>query len=92
MLIKDKIIMRSFYLLYSIACFLEIGTWSRALGAAGFRGFKGFRGGMVDASRQIKKGGAPDGAGWGRLTAAGYVERLCSLALKKKVAPLGDGG
>ena len=35
--------MRSFYLLYSIACFLEIGTWSRALGAAGFRGFKGFK-------------------------------------------------
>ena len=39
---------------------------------------------MVAASRQIKKGA--------RLTAAGYVERLCSLALKKKVAPLGDGG
>ena len=29
------------------------------------------------ASRQIKKGGAPDGAGWGRLTAAGCVEGLC---------------
>ena len=43
MLIKDKIIMRSFYLLYSIACFLEIGTWSHALVAAGFRGFKGFK-------------------------------------------------
>ena len=59
MLIKDKIIMRSFYLLYSIACFFEIETWIRALGAAGFRGFKGFRrfkGGMVAASRQIKKG------------------------------------
>ena len=36
--------MRSFYLLYSIACFFEIGTWIRALGAAGFRGFKRFRG------------------------------------------------
>ena len=27
----------------------------------------------------IKKGGAPDGAGWGRLKAAGCVEGLCSL-------------
>ena len=62
---------------------------------------------MVAASRQIKKRGTPDGAGWGRLTAAGCVEMLCSLALKGKVAappqfiasfprkevsPSGDGG
>jgi hypothetical protein len=30
----------------------------------------------------FEKRGAPDGAGWGLLTAAGYVERLCSLALR----------
>ena len=36
----------------------------------------------------IKKGGAPDGAGWGRLTAAGCVEGLCSLTLRGR----GKGG
>ena len=36
-----------------------------------------------------KKGGAPDGAGWGRLPAAGCVEGLCSLTLKGKVAAYG---
>ena len=40
---------------------------------------------VVAASRQLKRG-APDGAGWARLTAAGCVEWLCSLALKGKVA------
>ena len=35
----------------------------------------------------IKKGGAPDGAGWGRLKAAGCVEGLYSLSLKGKVSP-----
>ena len=33
-----------------------------------------------------KKRGAPDGAGWGRLTAVGCVEGLCSLTLRGKVA------
>jgi hypothetical protein len=33
-----------------------------------------------------KKRGAPDGAGWARLTAAGCVEGLYSLTLRGKVA------
>ena len=43
---------------------------------------------VISPLRGKLKRGTPDGAGWGRLTAAGCVEGLCSLALKGKVAAL----
>ena len=49
-------------------------------------GSEGSEGKVSPLRGKLKKGGAPDGAGWGRLTAAGCVEGLCSLTLKGKVA------
>jgi len=55
-----------------------------AFGAEGSEDSEGGGGALTGAS--IKRD-APDGAGWGRLTAAGCVEGLCSLTLKGKVSP-----
>ena len=47
---------------------------------------------MAKVVRQYQRGDGPEGPmGYGRLTAAGCVERLCSLTLKGKVTAGGAG-